>query len=196
MMLSSSVVLVSFSFFLFPTTFCAPNIKLVEQSSSRNPFGRGTVQRPYVTEITPDVSLVERSILSNWYPLEICISISWKKWHLLYFWGMLFFICYNFFFKSISSASTSGVIWAIVSFSFLVFFFFFYGAKRRRVGLMGENHVLKKAGSDFFLRLRLAVTGETGGVQASARKDPGPLASSLRFIISDNILVIVIKNII
>ena len=46
---------------------------------------------------------------------------------------------------------------------------------------MGENHVLKKAGSDFFLRLRLAVTGETGGVQASARKDPGPLGSSLRF---------------
>ena len=48
----------------------------------------------------------------------------------------------------------------------------------------------------FFLRLRLAVTGETGGVQASARKDPGPLGSSLRFIFSDNILVIVIKNII
>ena len=59
---------------------------------------------------------------------------------------------------------------------------------------MGENHVLKKAGSDFFLRLRLAVTGETGGVQASARKGPGPLGSSLRFIFSNNILVIVIKK--
>merc|ERR1711953_103663 len=73
MLLSFSVVLVSFSFFLFPTTFCAPNIKLVEQSSSRNPFGGGAVQRPYVTEITPDAG----SNWGDWGSASFCPEGSW-----------------------------------------------------------------------------------------------------------------------
>ena len=59
------VILASFSI-LLPTSHCIPKLKLLEGSTggdrSRNLFWQGLfegegIQRPYVTEITPDVSL-------------------------------------------------------------------------------------------------------------------------------------------
>ena len=53
------VILASSSFFL-STTNSFPNIKLVEGSdNASSPFGKKGIQRPFVTEITPDVSLCD-----------------------------------------------------------------------------------------------------------------------------------------
>merc|ERR1712192_394397 len=61
------------SFFL-PTIHCIPKLKLLGGSSSRNPFWQGEgIQRPYVTEITPDAG----SNWGDWGSANFCPEGSW-----------------------------------------------------------------------------------------------------------------------
>merc|ERR1711990_286168 len=68
------VILATLSFFQ-PTSHCLPNIKLVEGSSgaASSRFGQTGIQRPYVTEITPDAG----SNWGDWGSASFCPEGSW-----------------------------------------------------------------------------------------------------------------------